>query len=112
MIHFKSDEKFDFAAILQDSTAYLLTNEDVINHLECVGRCLNNDGLYILEMAHPKEVFNIAKLTASKWESEREAIKVNIQWGLDNDVFDPISQITNVSVMINYFDSGKKRDNN
>ncbi len=107
MIRFSSEDKYDLAAILSDSTSYLLTNDDVINHLRSVADCLNDGGLYILEMAHPKDVFGVAKLTATKWEAERDGCKVKIKWGSDSDVFDPVSQITNVTVTLDYFDNDK-----
>lgn len=102
MITYKSEDRYDLAVLLMDSTSYLLSNNDVIQHLRSVAEILNPGGLYILEMSHPKSVFDISKSTVSEWEMEKENIKVKIQWGAVGDVFDPISQITNVSVRMDY----------
>src|SRR5207253_609018 len=46
MIHYESAQKYDVAAILMDSTSYLITNEQVIAHLQSVAEILNSGGLY------------------------------------------------------------------
>jgi ubiquinone/menaquinone biosynthesis C-methylase UbiE len=104
MISYASAERYDLATLLMDSTSYLLTNADVIAHLRSVSKVLNSDGLYILEMNHPKSVFQISKSTVNDWEMEKDGVKVKIQWGADGDKFDPITQQTEVSVRLEYFD--------
>jgi len=108
MVTFKSRDRFDLAAIFLDSTSYILTNDDMIKHLRNVAACLNRGGLYILEMSHPKEVILSEKLTKSTWEASRDGCSVEIQWGSKNDVFDPVTQITDVIVTMNFNDHGKK----
>ncbi|KYG67271.1 hypothetical protein AZI86_09720 [Bdellovibrio bacteriovorus] len=104
MIKYQSENRYDLAVLLMDSTSYLLSNEAVIEHLRSVAQILNPGGLYILEMSHPKSVFEISKSTASEWEMEKDGIKVKIQWGSPSDTFDPVSQITNVSLKMEYQD--------
>jgi hypothetical protein len=48
MVTYQSTERYDIAAILMDSTSYLLTNDQVILHLKSVAQVLNPQGLYIL----------------------------------------------------------------
>lgn len=91
-----------------DSASYMLTNEDVITHLKAVAGILNPGGIYILEMNHPKDIFRVSTTTVNSWEMAKDGIQVKLQWGAKEDVFDPISQITHVSVRLEYVD-GEKR---
>ncbi len=59
MRYFELPSPVDLAAIFMDSTSYLLTNDDVINHLNAVAKALKKDGLYFLEMSHPRDVFSM-----------------------------------------------------
>jgi SAM-dependent methyltransferase len=102
MISYQSEKVYDMAALLMDSASYLLTNDQVIQHLRSVAKVLSADGIYVLEMSHPKSVFDIAKTALNEWEMERDNIKVKVQWGRPDDVFDPITQLTNVSVTLEY----------
>lgn len=108
MVSFKTPQTYDMAALFMDSTAYLLTNAQVIEHLRAVAASLNPGGLYVLEMNHPKSVFNVSKATVNDWEMEKDGIKVKIKWGDPHDKFDPITQITEVSVTLEYKDGDKK----
>jgi SAM-dependent methyltransferase len=107
MVTYQSASKFDVAAILMDSTAYLLTNDQVIAHLRSVAKLLNPGGLYVLEMSHPRSVFDIARSTVNDWEMNRDGVRVQIQWGSPTDVFDPITQITEGSVRLEYHDGDR-----
>lgn len=107
MINYKSTERYDLATLLMDSTSYLLTNADVIAHLNSVSKILNSGGLYILEMSHPKSAFEISKTTANDWEMEKDGVKVKIQWESEGDKFNPITQQTEVSVRLEYLDGEK-----
>lgn len=106
MINFKIPQTYDMAAILMDSTSYLLTNEEVIHHLKSVAACLNKGGIYVLEMNHPKSVLSTSKTTSTAWEMSREDCHVKVNWGHPDDVFDPVTQTTNVSVQLLVTDKG------
>jgi SAM-dependent methyltransferase len=108
MISYKSAQRYDLATLLMDSTAYLLTNTQVIAHLKSVADILNPGGLYILEMSHPRSVFDIAASTVNEWEMEKDGAKVKIAWGHPDDKLDPITQLTNVSVKLEWEDGDKK----
>ncbi len=108
MITYCSQDTYDMAALLMDSTSYLLTNEQVIDHLRTVAQALNPGGLYVLEMSHPKSVFDISKTTVNEWEMIRGDTKVKVTWGSADDKFDPITQLTEVSVTLDYEDGEKK----
>ena len=100
MTDFDLQEKFDLAALLMDSATYLLTNEDVYRHLRSVARHLNPNGLYVLEMNHPKFVLGGPKSERPDWEMERDGKTVRFQWGQPDDPSDPITQIEHVTTII------------
>jgi ubiquinone/menaquinone biosynthesis C-methylase UbiE len=102
MRSFELPERVDLAAIFMDSTSYLLTNEDVINHLRSVARHLNEDGLYLLEMSHPRDVFSVGKSSSTKWTAKQDGIEVSVQWGAEGDPFDPIKQTTMVTAKLKF----------
>lgn len=108
MINFESKEKHSLAVILMDSTSYLLTNDDVIRHLKSVANALVQDGIYILEMSHPKSVFDVAKTTINEWECEQDGCMVKLRWGSEEDIFNPITQVTETSVVLEFDDHGKR----
>ena len=102
MRSFELPEPVDLAAIFMDSTSYLLTNDDVINHLRSVARCLKKDGLYLLEMSHPRDVFSVGKSANTEWTEKQNDIEVSVKWGDDSDRFDPIKQTTMVTATLKF----------
>ena len=67
MRDFKLLKRVDLAAIFMASTGYLLTNEDMIEHLKSVGSNLNPNGVYVLEMIHPRDVFSVNYVGGERW---------------------------------------------
>jgi len=108
MIYYQSEKRYDLATLLMDSCSYLLTNDQVLSHLRSVAQILNPQGLYVLEMSHPKSVFEMASATVNEWEMEKDGVKVKMKWGSPEDKMDPITQITNVSVCLEYEDGERK----
>lgn len=102
MRNFELPEPVDLAAIFMDSTSYLIRNEDVINHLLSVARSLKKDGLYLLEMSHPRDVFSVGKSASTEWTQKQNDIEVTVKWGADGDVFDPIKQTTLVTACLQF----------
>jgi SAM-dependent methyltransferase len=100
MIDFKSENKWDLVATLMDSISYIHTNDAFITHLKTVAKHLNKNGLYVLEMIHPRDVFGLDKSTNTNWEIERDGKVVKVNWGNPHDVFDPITQVVNTSVRL------------
>ena len=71
MTKFTLAEAVDMAAILMDSTSYLLDNDAVIDHLDCMAKALMPGGLYLLEMSHPRDVFHVGKSAGTDWSATR-----------------------------------------
>lgn len=102
MCDFDLGQTFDLAFLLMDSISYLLDNNAVLRHLDCVAMHLNKDGLYVLEMSHPRDAFGVGSSTNSQWTSEMNGWHVDMRWGAEGDAFDPISQIDNVTVSMDW----------
>jgi len=100
MREFQLDQPVDLAFTLLDSTAYLLTQADFLNHLGAVASQLQPGGLYVMEMSHPADFLTPHKRASTDWEMERGPLKVDISWGHPDDFFDPVSQITDVQVRL------------
>jgi ubiquinone/menaquinone biosynthesis C-methylase UbiE len=102
MCDFQLAQRFDLAILPMDSSSYLLDNVAVLRHLDCVCRHLAEGGLYVLEMSHPRDVFKTGPSTYSKWTSEENGLRVEMQWGADGDAFDPIAQVDEVTVTMDW----------
>ena len=112
MIDFKTSSRFDIAVLLMASTGYIHTNDDFVRHLQCVADSLNDGGIYILEMSHPRDLFagatDESASTITAWEMKRGGITVKTQWGHKGDKFDPIRQIDETSVLLIADDNGNQ----
>lgn len=107
MIEFIHPEKSDLAGLMIDSISYLLDNESVYQHLRSVAGSLNDGGIYIIELAHPKDHLTKERTTGTDWEMERDGVKVHTIWGAESDPLDPITQTTNTTVTITASRNGK-----
>lgn len=102
MCDFILPEPVDIASIFMASTGYLLTNADMVQHLKTVANNLNSNGIYVLEMLHPRDVFSVGISTSTSWEEIAGNIKVSVQWGDKSDHYDPITQTKIVTARLKY----------
>jgi len=102
MAAFTMKRRVDFAACMLDSLSYLLTNDAVRAHLDAVADALEEDGLYILEMTHPAQVFGRAEITKSRWEIEDEGGVLDATWAEVESTFDPTTQCSQVDAYLVY----------
>jgi len=102
MTAFELTEPVDLAAILMDSQSVLLDNDAALAHFRCVADALVAGGIYVMEMGHPRDAFGVGKSADSDWVMERDGTTVHTIWGRDDDPFDPITQITDVTVTMRW----------
>ena len=102
MTAFALTEPVDLAAMLMDSQSVLLDDDAVLAHFRCVVDALVPGGIYLLEMGHPRDAFGVGRSADSDWVIERDGRTVRTIWGLDDDPFDPITQITDVTVTMRW----------
>ncbi len=100
MREFTSPEPADLAFCAMSSFHHLLTNNDIAQHLDSVADNLTADGVYVIEADHPRDVFGLAQSLQHDWISERDGIVVRSSWGQATDPFDPITQITSLTVRV------------
>jgi SAM-dependent methyltransferase len=93
MRDFSLPGRFDLAITMLNSLCHLLTLDDMLRHLAAVGRHLDRDGLYIMELAHPADFFGAERRTSSEWTSETGDGTVSVRWGAQDQI-DPVTQIT------------------
>jgi len=89
---FNLPQPVELAVCMMATFNLLLTNEDIIEHLGSVADNLVDGGLYIIELSHPRDMFQLRTSTNYMWEMERDGIKVKTDWGSDATV-DPLSEV-------------------
>ena len=99
---FQIDAHVDIAAIFMDSLGVLIDHESILSHLDCVADALVMGGVYVLEHGHPRDMFNAGQSTDDDWVTDRDGMSVHVQWGKPDDVFDPLTQITETTVTIGW----------
>jgi SAM-dependent methyltransferase len=113
MRSYLSDQKYDFAYILITSFAHLLTNRDILDHLNAVADLLNDDGLYIISTAHPRDFWHDGaegkegSAHEPSWTIARDGITVTTNWGGDNQQFDPLTEIDDVVISFTVESNGQ-----
>ncbi len=104
MRDFSLPGRFDLAITMLNSLCHLLTLDDLLRHLTSVGRHLDPDGLYIMELAHPADFF-AERRTSSEWSTEVGGGTVSVRWGAQDQI-DPVTQITREHVSVTYHKRG------
>ena len=105
MTAFTLPQRFDLAVLPLDSASYLLDNPVALRHLACVARHLNPGGLYVLEMSHPRDAFGVGASHQPHWTTELDGLRVTMRWGEPGDAFDPVTQIDEVTVSMDWSDA-------
>jgi SAM-dependent methyltransferase len=103
MIEFSLSDRFDLALLMQDSACHILTAKDMVRHLQCVAAHLNPGGIYVLELARPLvkgQLRSSANRSVNQWSASHHGIEVEIQWGSEDDAYDPRKGIVATSVTL------------
>ena len=95
----------DLAVTMLNSLCHLLTLDDMLRHLAAVGRHLDRNGLYIMELAHPADYFGAERRTSSEWSSETGDGTVSVRWGAQDQI-NPVSQVIREHVSVTYHKRG------
>jgi SAM-dependent methyltransferase len=91
---------FDAAATMLNSACHLFTLDDLVRHLAAVRAHLVPGGLYIVELAHPADVFAPEPRTSSEWTVDAPGVHADVHWGSRGDRIDPLTQVTNEHMTI------------
>jgi SAM-dependent methyltransferase len=96
---FQLEQPVDLAFCMISSISYVLTLDDMIDHLSAVRRALTPEGCYIVEGSHPSEQFG-PKVTQTTWSCTRDGIESTLSWGAESDTIDPVTQQTELHVTL------------
>jgi SAM-dependent methyltransferase len=97
MCRFRLDQPVDLACCMMATFTLLTTNREVLAHFEAVADNLNADGIYIVEMPHPRDVLEREESTKDVWEMEGAIGKLEIDWASDA-VLDPTTEVSRGTV--------------
>jgi SAM-dependent methyltransferase len=106
MTDFRLRRPVDAALCMQDSQGHLLTNEQLLAHLQCVGRSLRRGGLYIFDRYMASSWTDPAR--SWSWSRRRGRLTVRASFSALNDV-DPVSQIFRERLRLEAVENGTRR---
>lgn len=90
--------EFDAAWMLLGSMQHLLTNDDARDALRSIGSVVRPGGTLVLELPHPRELFQLMECTRNGWEvplagpNNEEEGELRVVWGDEEDAFCPVTQ--------------------
>ena len=100
---------FDLAVCLMDTFRFLLTTEEIIEHLRRVGRHLNPDGLYVTDFWVPSKWNQIAN-EVYQWEQTDGETTVRVFYLQHPDSIDPVSQTFEDELVFVVDDAGTSQE--
>jgi SAM-dependent methyltransferase len=102
---FDLDEPVDMAVCLFDGIDALLTDSEYEEHFAAVSANLSENGLYVVDCTHPRDC-SLANYGAYRYTGERDGIDVEIQWGTNSPVIDPVTGIAEVATSMRVKENG------
>ncbi|GLW65064.1 hypothetical protein Arub01_33080 [Actinomadura rubrobrunea] len=109
MTAFALDRRFDLVVTMLDSTSHLMTLDAFTAHLDRVAEHLAGDGVYIVEMSHPRDRLSDEPSVSTGWTVERDGVHVTVRWGEPTDRLDPVTQISEDHVTVTVAEGGTTR---
>ena len=97
--------EFDLVVTMLNSLCHLMSLDDILSHLAAVARHVSDQGLYIMELAHPADFFAAERRTSSEWSTEVAEGTVSVRWGAQDQI-DPVTQITREHVSVTFLKRG------
>ena len=96
----------DLALNSFDSIDCLATQEQIVDHFRAVARNLTPNGLYVIEITHPRDcsMWNYGNF---KYIGERDGVSVVIDWAVNKPKADPLTQVIECEVVMTVVDNGK-----
>jgi len=111
MIDFRVDRRFDLAMLMINSIAHLHTLDDLVSHLRSVAAHLEPQGVYVLEIQHPRDFVGRGARPSGvsrPWRVDRYGLQVETKWGSPDDPYDPVRQIFDARVEIRATDGERE----
>jgi len=83
MINEKFDKKFDAAFICINSLGYLRRDDDIKLHFKNMSNCLNDGGLYIIELSCKCDDIRNEKKIDDTWHVSKDGIELEVLWEIN-----------------------------
>lgn len=96
---FSLEKPVDLAICMMATFNYLLTGDDIVRHFRSVARNLKENGVYLIELPHPRDIYDPEKGAQDVWEMEDNGTHLSIDWCSDGKL-DPITEIDSGTVRI------------
>jgi SAM-dependent methyltransferase len=106
MRDFRLARPVDAAICMQDSQGHLLTNDQLLAHLRCVGRALRPGGLYVFDRYMTSSWTDPAR--SWSWSRRRGQVIVRASFSALHDV-DPVSQVFRERMTLEAVENGTHR---
>ena len=102
---------FDVVACLLGSLSHL-SGEEVGSCFAGVQSLLSPAGVFVLELAHPRLLFDGSTVRAARrseggggwevpcWDARAPGLRLRVQWGAPSDAFDPLTQVLQRTVSV------------
>ena len=103
------DPPVDMALSMYDALDCLVTNVELVEHFQTVARNLTDQGLFLVELTHPREL-PYAGYEAFEYAGERDGTSITVTWGANNPRRDPVTGIAEVDVRLHIDDHGESID--
>ncbi|HBH97504.1 MAG TPA: hypothetical protein DDX89_06950 [Candidatus Omnitrophica bacterium] len=100
---------YGLAICLMDTFRYLLTNDEILRHLECVASHLQPGGLYVTDFWVPRRWDQIGS-EVYQWEQTRGTTTVRVFYVQHPDSVDPVSQTFEDELVLTVEEDGASRD--
>jgi SAM-dependent methyltransferase len=106
MRHIQLSEPVDVAFCMFDGLDALLSNADLAQHFRAVGANLTDQGLYLVDLTHPREC-SFWHYTPFHYAGERDGVSAEIQWAVNQPRFDLVSSVAQVELEMRVNDHGQ-----
>lgn len=106
---FETATGFDMAVCFNGSFQYLITNDDVVSHLKCVGKAMNPGGLYLITLPAPQDfITNPPGAARYRWSRISNGITVRVNWTYHKQSVDWDTQTFSGLAKIDVVDNKRK----
>ncbi|MCE1188953.1 MAG: class I SAM-dependent methyltransferase [Ignavibacteria bacterium] len=105
MVRFQTGEKYDLMVTPLESISHILTNDDIITHLNHAADHLHEGGVYIIESTHPRFFFPDDE--PNSWSIKHGNKRIEVLFGNPDDAYNTVTHVWDVSTGIKVFEKGK-----
>lgn len=94
---FRLPEPVQFAFSLLGAMQALISDDDLLQHLNAVADNLQPGGLYLVELPHPRE-YATPSYSPCRYSGNRQGVQAELIWATNNPPIDLVSGISQVDV--------------